>query len=114
MGLIFVDWSSCDQPESYDKLMFEVNKEGEKISILFSGEHTTVFDLGDCNIPASLSPFDTTYYDNKAELMAELDIEEENEIEDALDWQDQLIGCGVGVEDDDEFQRNLDALLLGD
>lgn len=113
MGLIYVNWESCDDSDAYDKLIFETNKEGEKISVLFRGEHTTVFDLGECKVPAGFDAFDTAYYATKAELMEELDLDDEADIEGALDWQDQLIGCGVGVEDDDEFQRNLDALLLG-
>jgi len=112
MGLIIVDWSGNTQPEDYDKLIFEVNTEGEKISVLYSGNYTTVFDLGECQVPQAFDLFKHTLYENKAELMAELEIEDEDEIEDALDWHDKLMGCRIEAEDDDEFQRNLDSLLL--
>ena len=43
--------------------------------------------------------------------MEEMDVEEARDLEDALAWQDRLIGAGADAEDDEDFQRNLDAMI---
>ena len=111
MGLIFTNWNGADSTEQQiDELFEQVNAAGDAIAVLFSGEYTSVFDCGDHPVPSAFSYFDTTNY-TLAELMEELDVEEAKDLEDALEWQDRLIGAGTEAEDDEDFQRNLDAML---
>ena len=111
MGLIFVNWNGTESTtEQIDELFEQVNAAGDKISVLYSGEYTSVFDLGDFPAPSAFSYFDTTSY-TLAELMEEMDVEDAKDLEDALEWQDRLIGAGTEAEDDEDFQRNLDAMI---
>ena len=111
MGLIFTNWNGKPSTtEQIDTLFEQVNAAGDAIAVLFSGEYTSVFDLGDFPAPSAFSYFDTTNY-TLAELMEEMDVEEAKDLEGALEWQDRLIGAGAEAEDDEDFQRNLDAML---
>ena len=63
MGLIFVNWNGTDSTEQQiDSLFAQVNAAGDAISVLYSGNYTSVFDLGELPAPSAFSYFDTTNY----------------------------------------------------